>query len=80
MWGRVLVDEARFVLEVRVQLAGAHEAGQLQVVVQHHLPDQVVVAVVVLRLVADGGRPQHAAGQLVLGVRAALQSHLTLLI
>lgn len=79
MRGGVLVDEPRFVLEVRVQLAGAHEGRQPEVVVQHHLADEVVVAVAVLGLVADGGRTRNAAGQLVLRVRAALR-HAKLLI
>ena len=75
MEGRVLVDEPGFVLEVRVQLAGADEGGQSEVVVQHHLANQVVVAIVVLGLVADGGGTRDAAGQLVLRIRAALLSH-----
>lgn len=72
----VLVDEAGFFLEVRVLLASVHEVGQFEVVMQHHLTDQVINAVVILSLMPDRGRTLQVIGKLILGIRAALLCHL----
>lgn len=62
MGGRVLVDEPGLILEMGVLLAGADECGQLEVVVQHHLANQVIIAIVVLSLVPNRSRARDATG------------------
>lgn len=62
MGGRVLVDESGLILEMGVLLAGADECGQLEVVVQHHLANQVIIAIVVLSLVPNRSRARDATG------------------
>lgn len=62
MGGRVLVDESGLILEVRVLLAGADKCGQLEVVVQHHLANQVIIAIVVLSLVPNRSGTRDATG------------------
>lgn len=62
MGGRVLVDESGLILEMGVLLAGADECGQLEVVVQHHLANQVIIAIVVLSLVPNRSGTRDATG------------------